>query len=253
MNDRHRPSMNFLKLFDIVLVVLAFGLSTVFIVQEEQRVSLAQFFSIRAKVSDFVIFGLALFLCHLVLCVCGLYRPMRLSSRRAEIGNLLPAATLCVSCFVAVGWVFSIRMMTLQFLAVFWALSTAVLSAARQVLRLVLGYIRIRGKNLRYLLILGTNPRAAEFARRVLASRDSGYRLLGFVDDQWAGTTEFNKTGFQVVSDNAGLADFLRRNVVDEVAIYLPVWLLSTAIISKLPIFASSMELSCASIRTSSA
>ena len=222
MNDRHRPSMNFLKLFDIVLVVLAFGLSTVFIVQEEQRVSLAQFFSLRAKVSDFVIFGLALFLCHLVLCVCGLYTPMRLSSRRAELGNLLPATTLCVSCFLAVGWVFSIRMMTLQFLAVFWALSTTVLCAARLALRLVHGYIRIRGKNLRYLLILGTNPRAAEFARRVLASRDSGYRLLGFVDDEWAGTTEFSETGFQVLSDYAGLADFLRRNVVDEVAIYLP-------------------------------
>jgi exopolysaccharide biosynthesis polyprenyl glycosylphosphotransferase len=222
VNDRHRPSMNFLKLFDIVLVVLAFGLSTVFIVQEEQRVSLAQFFSLRAKVSDFVIFGLALFLCHRVLCVCGLYTPMRLSSRRAQLGNLLPATALCVSCFLAVGWVFSIRMMTLQFLSIFWALNTTVLCAARQVLRLVLGYSRIRGKNLRYLLILGTNPRAAEFARKVLASRDSGYRLLGFVDDEWAGTTEFNKTGLQVLSDYAGLADFLRRNVVDEVAIYLP-------------------------------
>jgi hypothetical protein len=81
--------MNFLKLLDIVLVVLAFGLSTVFTVQEEQRVSLAQFFSPRAKVSAFVIFGLALFLCHLVLCVCGLYRPMRRSSRRAQPAHLI--------------------------------------------------------------------------------------------------------------------------------------------------------------------
>jgi exopolysaccharide biosynthesis polyprenyl glycosylphosphotransferase len=222
VNDRHRPSMNFLKLFDIVLVVLAFGLSTVFIVQEEQRVSLAQFLSMRAKVSDFVIFGLALLLCHMVLCVCGLYKPMRLSSRRAEIGNLLPAAALCVSCFVAVGWAFSIQMMTLRFLVVFWALSTAILCAARQVFRLVLGYVRIRGKNLRYLLILGTNPRAVQFARRILANRGSGYRVLGFVDDEWPGTSEFNDTGFEVVSDHAGLSDFLRRNVVDEVAIYLP-------------------------------
>jgi exopolysaccharide biosynthesis polyprenyl glycosylphosphotransferase len=222
VNDRDRPSINFLKFFDIFLVVLAFGLSTVFIVQEEQRVSLAQFLSMRAKVSDIIIFGLALLLCHLVLCVCGMYKPMRLSSRHAEIGNLLPATTLCVTCFVAVGWVFSIRMMTLQFLAVFWVLSTTVLCAARQAFRLLLGYIRIRGRNQRYLLILGTNPRATEFARRVLASRDSGYRLLGFVDDEWAGTTEFNKTGLQVVSDYAGLAEFLRRNVVDEVAIYLP-------------------------------
>jgi len=56
-----------------------------------------------------------------------------------------------------------------------------------------------------------------------MASRERGYRLLGFVDDEWPGMAEFNQTGFQVVSDYAGLADFLRHNIVDEVAIYLPV------------------------------
>ena len=83
MNDQHRLSMNFLKLFDIVLVALAFGLSTVFMVHAEQRYSLAQFLSMRTKVSDFVIFGFTLFLCHIVLCISGLYRPARLSSPRA--------------------------------------------------------------------------------------------------------------------------------------------------------------------------
>ena len=214
--------MHFLKFLDIIILVLAFGVSTVFVVQAGRSVSLAQFLAIRTKVSDFLIFGLALFLCHLVLCLCGLYRPLRPSSRRAEMGNVLSAAALCVACFAALGWVFFIRMMTLQFLAVFWALSTTILCAARQVVRLVLGYIRLRGKNRRHLLILGTNPRAAEFASRVLAERDSGYRLLGFVDDDWEGITEFHKTGFQLVSDYGGLAHFLRHNVVDEVAIYLP-------------------------------
>ena len=38
-----------------------------------------------------------------------------------------------------------------------------------------------------------------------------------------AGLAAFKKTGFQVVSGYAGLANFLRHNIVDEVAIYLPV------------------------------
>ena len=222
MNDRHRPSMHFLKFLDVFLLVLAFGLSTVFVVRADRSVSLAQFLAIRTKVSDFLLFGLALFLCHLVLCLCGLYKPVRVARRRAEIANVLPATALCVACFVALGWVFFIRMITLQFLAVFWALSTTILCAARQFLRLVLDYIHLRGRNLRYMLILGTNPRAAEFARRLLANRNTGYRLLGFVDDEWEGTPEFRKTGFQLVSHYAGLADFLRHNVVDEVAFNLP-------------------------------
>jgi exopolysaccharide biosynthesis polyprenyl glycosylphosphotransferase len=43
------------------------------------------------------------------------------------------------------------------------------------------------------------------------------------VDDDWQGMAEFKKTGFSVVSDHAGLAEFLRRNVVDEIATYLPI------------------------------
>jgi hypothetical protein len=61
-----------------------------------------------------------------------------------------------------------------------------------------------------------------EFAKRLLASPERGYRLLGFVDDEWPGMVALKMAGFEVVSDYAGLAEYLRRNVVDEVAIYLP-------------------------------
>jgi exopolysaccharide biosynthesis polyprenyl glycosylphosphotransferase len=72
------------------------------------------------------------------------------------------------------------------------------------------------------MLILGTNLRAVEFARRVSENPERGYRILGFVDDDWLGIIAFKNTGFQVVSDYASLAEYLRQNVVDEVAIYLP-------------------------------
>jgi exopolysaccharide biosynthesis polyprenyl glycosylphosphotransferase len=72
------------------------------------------------------------------------------------------------------------------------------------------------------MLILGTNPRAVEFAHRISARVDRGYRFLGFVDDDWPGFPNLTGTGFEVVSDYSGLAEYLRRNVVDEVAIYLP-------------------------------
>ena len=155
------------------------------------RISLAQFLSMRTKISNCAIFLLALFICHLVLSICGLYRSRRLSSRRAEIVDVLKATTLSVMCFVAIGSVFSIRMITLPFLALFWAVSTAVLCAFRLLLRVALARIRAHGRNLRYMLILGTNPRAVEFARRISANPERGYRLLGFVDDEWPGLAEF--------------------------------------------------------------
>jgi exopolysaccharide biosynthesis polyprenyl glycosylphosphotransferase len=221
-NRTHLPIIGLQKLFDLALVMLAFGLTTAVIVRSRKAISLGQFLSMRTKISNFAIFGLALFICHLVFCMCGLYRSRRLSSIRAESLDLIKATTLSMACFVAIGSIFSIKMITLPFLALFWAASTAALCASRFLLRNLLTRIRAHGRNLRYMLILGTNPRAVEFARRINAKPGRGYRLLGFVDDEWPGLDDFRRTGFSLVSSYVGLAEFLRHNVVDEVAIYLP-------------------------------
>ena len=61
-----------------------------------------------------------------------------------------------------------------------------------------------------------------KFAHRISTRLERGYRFLGFVDDDWPGFPGLTGTGFKVVSDFQGLAEYLRRNVVDEVAIYSP-------------------------------
>jgi exopolysaccharide biosynthesis polyprenyl glycosylphosphotransferase len=222
VHDKQRLPINLLKLFDLALVAFAFGLSAAIIVYKEQQTSFQQFLSMRTKVSNFVIFVLALLICHLVFQVCGLYRSMRLSSRRVELIDILKATTICTACFVVFGWLFSIRMVTIPFLTMFWALGTVIVCAARITIRRVAARLRSRGKDLRYMLILGTNPRAVEFAHRISTRLDRGYRLLGFVDDEWPGFPDLSNTGLKVVSDYSGLAEYLRRNVVDEVAVYLP-------------------------------
>ena len=138
------------------------------------------------------------------------------------MADVSKATTLSVVCFVAIGSIFSVRMITLPFLALFWVTSTAGLCTFRFLLRIALARVRTHGRNLRCMLILGTNPRAVDFARRISAKQEHGYRLLGFVDDDWPGMAEFKTSGFSLVGDCEGLAEFLRRNVVDEVAIYLP-------------------------------
>jgi exopolysaccharide biosynthesis polyprenyl glycosylphosphotransferase len=71
-------------------------------------------------------------------------------------------------------------------------------------------------------LILGTNGRAIDFARKIESKPEHGYRLLGFVDQEWSGMWEFEKSGFRLACDLDGLPEFLRKNVVDEIAMYLP-------------------------------
>lgn len=222
MNERHRLTISLLKLFDLVIVFLAFVLTTFSIVKVEHGLSLVRFLSIRTKISNFAILVLALLICHVIFQICGLYRSRRLSRRRSELLDVVKAMTLNTTCFVAFASFFSIQMITIQFLGIFWLLSTVLLCTVRLLIRRIAGYLRVHGRDLRYMLVIGTNPRAAEFARRLLASPERGYRLLGFVDDEWPGILGFKQAGFEVVSDYSGLAEYLRRNVVDEVAMCLP-------------------------------
>jgi len=222
MNEKHRITVNLLKLFDLAIVVFAYAITTFSIVKVEDRISLMQFLSIRTRVANLVLFSVGLLICHIVFQLCGLYRSRRLSAFRVEIVDVMKAMTIDMAFWIVLASLFSIRMLTMQFAVFFWIASTLFLVLGRFAIRRLAAYFRAQGKDLRYMLILGTNSRAMEFARRLSASPERGYRLLGFVDDEWPGMGELKNEGFQIVSNYAGLAEYLRRNIVDEVAIYLP-------------------------------
>ena len=223
MNEaKRRFLLNALKLYDLGLIVVCFYLATFLLVHAAHNVSLHDFLAMRVKLSNFFIFGFALFLCHTSFSFCGLYESRRLSTRLAESIDAVKATAFSTACLALVSALFSVRMITPQFLLVFWLTSSFALIASRLSLQYWLAVVRRHGRNLRYMLILGTNPRAVEFARKIQASPERGYELLGFVDQDWAGTDAFKETGFKICCDYVGLAEFLRRNVVDEVAIYLP-------------------------------
>ncbi len=210
-----------MKAFDLAVLVVSFTLASLPILQAS-NLPRAEFFAMRVKLSNLAIFLLLLLLWHVVFSVCGLYVSRRLSTLGAQVLDLLRATTASMMCLVAAALVFHIRMVTIGSMIRFWILSSAFLILSRLALRSLLGGLRRRGRNLRHILILGTNPRAVDFARNLEERPELGYRLLGFVDDPWAGLDEFERVYGPVCSDFEGLSQYLRRNVVDEVAIYLP-------------------------------
>jgi FlaA1/EpsC-like NDP-sugar epimerase len=102
-------------------------------------------------------------------------------------------------------------------------MTTCTLMASRLTLRFFLEGIRRRGRNIRNVLIVGTNARAIKFAHKLASRAESGYRIVGFVDEPWQGTDLFHKRPYRVVCDFHGFASFLPKNVVDDVAIGLPI------------------------------
>ena len=214
--------LNALKLFDILLMLLAFAVATVAVSQRVGTVSLEQFFSMRVKVQNFVIFLSLVYAWHQMFSAFGLYHSRRLSIRRDEIVDIIKSTSLGTFFILLASVLFHIRMVTAEFLGIFWLVSTASTIGTRMTLRVVLKQIRLHGRNLRDMLIVGTNERAVEFARKIEQTSELGYRIIGFVDEDWLGMSQFEESGYRRVSDFEGLAKFLRETVVDEVVVALP-------------------------------
>jgi exopolysaccharide biosynthesis polyprenyl glycosylphosphotransferase len=210
------------KLIDLGILVLSLGLTTILVVSEHTTLSFTEFLALRIKLGNFVLFSVLVFVWHLILVMCGLYESKRLSTRRSELVDVLKAVTLAALCLMLPAAFLAKRTITFTFLVLFWLLGATLLMTVRLVVRYLLGVMRRHGMNSHFMLILGTNARAIEFAARIEAKAEFGYRAVGFVDDDWAGKAAFLETGRQVCCDFAGLSEFLRHNPVDEVAIYLP-------------------------------
>lgn len=223
MTLRRQILLKALKLFDLLAMAFSFALAASVISYQISTVSFGGFLSMRVKVLNFALFLALLWAWHLIFSSFRLYRSRRLSSRVSEVFDLIKATSLGTLVIFIAAVLFRIEMVILVFLGVFWATVTAITISSRVMLRYVLERIRIRGRNLRHMLIVGTNPRAVRFARIIEAKPELGYRLIGFVDKEWAGIEEFRKTGYDLVCDFTRLPAYLRDHVVDEAVISLPV------------------------------
>ena len=222
-NLRRKILLNVFKLFDVTVMVAAFGLTALLLVSTSRAVSsFGEFFAMRVKVGNFLIFSGMVVVWHLIFSGFGLYASRRLSRRTAELLDVVKATTLSTVLLGASALVLHIRMATPKFVVVFWLMSSGLLLASRVVLRWTLAQTRRHGRNLRDLLIVGSNSRSLAFAKNIESRPELGYRILGFADQEWEGAKEFAGSGHERVCTLDELPDFFRRNVVDEVLIALP-------------------------------
>jgi len=211
-----------LRVSDIALIMVSFGLGAAASIGVSKWETIQVFFASKVSLSSCLLFTIAILLCHAIFSLCGLYESKRMSTKPAEAADVLRAMTASTAGLWCEGRLFSISLITPYFLGAFWVFGLVLIITTRLLLRYVLDGIRKRGRNLHHVLVLGSNGRAVEFGKRIEAMRHRGYRLLGFVDDDWSGMEEFKATGFRLACSYDRLAEFLRYNVVDEVAIYLP-------------------------------
>lgn len=238
---RQKFSVKVLKLYDMCALLVSFMVATLAVHYQTANLSLAQFFSVRFSLPNVLIIIGVVIIWHLCFIVFGLYHYKRLAPRWYEVGDIIKATVTGTMLLFALGFLFKIQIITPEysrmsvlpyrmalvispvFMSVFWFVSTASTILGRMIFRFILYQFRIRGRNLRYMLIIGTNATATKFAGKIIKRVGLGYSLVGFVDNKWVDQTKTDlKDKYPIIGfDN--FEGFLRENIIDEVIVCLPV------------------------------
>jgi len=176
-----------LMLFDLLAMVLSFAMATIVAHHQINTVSFQEFLAMRVTVQNFALFLGLLLGWHFIFVLMGVYRSSRLTSQRRRIIDEIKATFSGSLVLFAIAVLFKIVLVTPIFLAVFLTASSAIIILSRVILGYVLKLLRINGRNLRHILIVGTNLQAVQFAQKIEKNKELGYRLIGFVDNNLSG------------------------------------------------------------------
>ena len=208
---------------DLLLLSLSFlAVLWVFYAPNNSLMAFEEFLALRIKMENFLVGAVMVGFWHVGCASFGLYESKRLSTIGQEVPEILKATSLVTFATAGIALFFQIGMVSAEILLSFWILSTVLICLSRITVRLTLAWMRRKGRNLRNIIIVGTNPRALAFAREIQTKPELGYRLLGYVDEQWDGLNHEHLENVPILSDLKNFPGFIRTFSFDEVLIALP-------------------------------
>jgi exopolysaccharide biosynthesis polyprenyl glycosylphosphotransferase len=212
------------KLSDLLCLIAAFVLAAALVNRPFGGESFARFLAYRVELSNGLLFAGLIVLWHVILIWSGLYRSRRFSPPfRLEILEVARGTALAALTLTLAGSFFDLEIINLSVVAWFWSLGFVMIAASRFAMRLGLRSARRTGHNLRHVLIVGTNVRAIRLSKRLKASPSLGYHVVGFVDSDLGHAPALEALNVSIVTDYGGFSEYIRKNVVDEIFIRLPI------------------------------
>ncbi|HVQ37500.1 MAG TPA: hypothetical protein VMS31_08205, partial [Pyrinomonadaceae bacterium] len=214
----------FLKVSDLLLMLCALSLAIVLNYASQTPVSeyAIDFLSTRVKVANALLGAGMLLVWYIVFNLQGIYRSHRLSRFAEEVREIARAVFLASLMLLMVAQIGHWQSITFWTATCVGLIGFVLIVTMRVLLRLNLRRLRLRGHNIKTLLIVGGGPRARWFANEVRERSDLGYRIIGYVDDE----TNFNGHGLKGVPRLGTVDDLptiIAHDVIDEVFVALPI------------------------------
>jgi exopolysaccharide biosynthesis polyprenyl glycosylphosphotransferase len=222
INSRRQLLKHLAQVYDLAAFVSSFLMTTFLLYSWSGGRTLPDFMMLRIKLGNCVLFALLILAWYNILVISKLYVSKRLTNLATEIYEVSKSALgACLFLYLSAR-ILHIHLVNIRFATIVYIFCTTNMVLGRVLAKRLLARLRQRGRNTRFLLVVGTNERAIEFADAILERPELGYNIVGFVDEDWDGIAKFQTTGHSRCCAFDGLADFLRHNVVDEAAIFLP-------------------------------
>jgi Undecaprenyl-phosphate glucose phosphotransferase len=156
-----------------------------------------------------------------VFQLLDLYRPRRISTHWRETADLFKGASFAMLIFL--GIIFLLREIILSRIVVvlFWALSVAFLNLSHLLVREGLRYLRRKGKNLRYVVVVGAPVQAKRLVHKLQWYRHLGLSVVAVhLVGQDDGDAE--PLGVTLIENRDDLVDMIRSGNIDQVFVAFP-------------------------------
>jgi Undecaprenyl-phosphate glucose phosphotransferase len=164
----------------------------------------------------------------------GLYRPKRVFPYLNEIFDIVKACSFSVFVLVSLTFFFrQYEFSRLVFLG-FWIMGVIALSLERLIFRELLRFLRKKGFNLRYAVIVGTGRLAKDVLKRIELHPEIGLKVVGFLSRAIPSYPPFVKggegglegntiNGIPVIGTYGYIRDIIGEKDIDRVIIALPI------------------------------
>lgn len=148
----------------------------------------------------------------------NLYDPFRYKSLLSEVRRVVQAnAVGLVLIFVLNFFLREVDVSRLT-IVIFAGLNTVLTSLIRVSLRKTLRVLREKGYNIKHLLLVGWNESTGDFFDRIVANRQFGYQIEGYLSDK---VRQVGSRSIQYKGTISHLAELLEHEEIDEVIISL--------------------------------
>jgi FlaA1/EpsC-like NDP-sugar epimerase len=170
------------RLFDLAAVCVIFLIALAISSHALTWPGFAEVLVMRIKIANLLLFIVYIILCSAIFPACGFYRSHRLSHWKQRLSEILFAVTFITVMLLVLRWMLSFAFATNEFLLVFWFLTCCTLVLAHEIVRPLVYLARLRGRNMRNVIIVGEMPDVTALADRVRHEISLGYRILRIID-----------------------------------------------------------------------